>query len=513
MSTYLVIVLVALVVTFLVTITLSSKIIASTDVLFFIIVAACIVFLSNPKSTSHEEYVNAITGFPNSIKKVGTKTQDEIDSIAQQTWSETITNEELFTDVSQYYSTFSYDSIASLTGSPNTWLDMKDPKNRITFNKIDWAGGLAKGLNMGGGARGMGPASMALGIPYGTNQEFTIFYLCRYNSNPVAASGINVVSTFANTQSNNGVLMEFDATSDNNLNVFQITPRIQIADKDMAFDPFYVNTQNLYLHAVVLTRQNGTYLAKYSVVTIDDKSALLNEYKQTLPITDPIFLSNKSIEIGDDKIKSSPLSLYCLGFVKRALLSKEIGDLGKYFLGINLKLSVLAVNLYNLFGEITMCPYDKVTCDACSTVNLANPNNILLASTDCKKQLDTYCSAHPNDIGCDCYKKENLTEPYCGYWKKMLQGAPTLCSVSEQVTAPVPATDSGSCPVSSSNLTPPPTPALPTSHLPVSKPAPTPAACDPPKSLGFWDLMSSIVGFTPNPPPTDVLVFAPKTAS
>jgi hypothetical protein len=494
MSTYLVIVLVALVVTFIITIAMSSTIIASTDVLFFIIVAACIVLLTNP-DYSKEEFVNAITSFPNTIKKVGTKTQDEVTSIAQQTWSESISNELIFNDVSQYYTTFSHGSTSSLTSTPNTWIDLLNPKNRITFNKIDWAGGLAKGLNMGGGVRGMGPASMELGIPYIITQEFTIFYLCRYNSNPVTATGIKAVAAFANTKDNNGVLMEFNAASDSGLNVFQVTPRIRIAEKALTFEPFYANTQNLYLHTVVLTRQNGTYIAKYSVTTIDEKSALLNEYKATLPVTDPIFFSNRSIEIGDDIIKTSPLSLYALGVVKRGLLSKEVSDLGKYFQGVNLKLSVLAMNLYNLYGEVTMCPYDKPTCDACDNVNLANPNNILLASAECKRQLDKYCSAHPNEIGCECYKKENMTEPYCGYWKKMLQGAPTLCSVSEQVSAKT--SESSSCEVT------------PTKPKPPSPPTPTPPACPvvtaPTKPLGFWDVMASIVGITPNPPPIDIL--------
>lgn len=502
MSTYLVIVLVALVVTFLITIVLSSQIVASTDVLFFIIIAACIVVLSNPISTK-EEFVNTITGFPNTIKKVGTNTQDEVASIAQQSWNESVATELMFNDVSQYYTTFSYGSIASLTNTPNTWVDLINPKNRIIFNKIDWAGGLAKGLNMGGGVQGMGPASMELGIPYSVTQEFSIFYLCRYNTNPIAGKGIKVLATFANTQSNNGVLMEIDAASDNGLNVFQITPRIRIADKDLTFEPFYANTQNLYLHTIVLTRSNGTYLAKYSVVVIDEKSALMNEYKATLPVSDPIFFSNRAIQVGDDTIKTSPISMYALGVVKRALLSKEVSDLGKYFQGVNLKLSTLAMNLYSLYGEVTMCPYDKTTCDACVDVNLANPNNILLASTDCKKQLDTYCSEHPNEIGCECYKNENLTQPYCGYWKKMLQGAPTLCSVSEQAAVIKPISTPTSC-------APPPPPPHPKPATPL--PAKPPAASCPthPKPLGFWDIMNSILGIVPNPPPSDMLVPAPK---
>ena len=488
MSTYLVIVLVALVVTFILTIAMSSTIIASTDVLFFIVVACCIILLTNP--TSKEEFVNALTDFPNTIKKVGTKTDDEVLSITQQTWNESILNEMVFGDVTQYYTTFSNRSISSLGTVLGTWIDLLDSKNKISFNKVDWAGGLAKGLNLGGGIKGMGPASMSLGIPYVIIQEFTIFYICRYNSNPTTGSAIKVLQTYANTQSNNGVLMEFDAASDSNMNVFLVTPRIRIADTSLILEPFYANTQNLYMHTVTFIRQNGNYVAKYSVTTIDEKTALMNEYKNTLSLTDPVFFSNRSIQVGDDTIKTSPISLYVLGFAKRAFSSKEVLELGKYFQGINLKLSTLAMSLYSLYGEVTMCPYDKATCDACVNVNLANPNNVLLAKADCKIALDKYCSAHPDDIGCECYKKENQAEPYCGYWKKMLQGAPTLCTIGEQAAANSLLAGSASTDTVAKSTT--------TSVSNQSPAVSCPQTQTPPKPKGFWEVMGNILGYGTN---------------
>jgi hypothetical protein len=314
--------------------------------------------------------------------------------------------------------------------------------------------------------------------------------VCRYNSNPTAGSEIKVVSTFANSQSNNGVLMEFDVGSDNNLGVFQVVPRIRIADTTLTLESFYVNIQKLYMHTLTFSRQNGNYIAKYTVTTIDEKNALMNDYKNTLSVTSPIYFSNRNIEIGDDTVKTSPISLYAVGFAKRALDSKEILELGKYFQGIDLKLSALAMNMYGLYGEVTMCPYDKPTCDACVNVNLANPNNVLLAKADCKTALNKYCSAHPNDIGCECYKKENEAEPYCGYWKKMLQGAPTLCSIGEQVAA------------SSLLNTTASTALIATAATSTNTVTPTcPVSQAPPKPVGFWEIMSNILGYSTNATP------------
>lgn len=282
----------------------------------------------------------------------------------------------------------------------------------------------------------IGPPSHLLGIK--GNASFTIFMVCRFNrfNKPdkpdkpdKPGEHHELLKLYGNTDQNNGLLLTLEPQAhEKDAQIISVKWALQFgADPPLESAGSARNAKE----GDKMLRLNITkpymFVVKKELkeisLTVHDMStdASSDAIQVAIPATDVqdnnVLLSNKELRINQNKMIDGVL--FAFGVYNEALtdvsnlhhhLFKELDKRTDDFMDK----ARLMVAFQQELEQMRACPFDVNICRECADVDdWTNINEIVLSSDKCKKAIDEYCTANPNDSKCICWSEDKLKEPNC----------------------------------------------------------------------------------------------------
>lgn len=263
-----------------------------------------------------------------------------------------------------------------------------------------------------GNNRLVGPYSNSLNIQF--HNTFSVIMVVKHSNLVVNQSNseIEFIKMYANSPNNNGMslyIKQNSLTLDNNVQMGNLL--FQYADQ--APRQCLMNKEDNLMHL------DKDLLVFYYIIKDIDNIRILymteksNNIHQLLKFNvsnEDITFSNKEMVI--NRLLSWNANIFNFALYSMALSDDEVTSFYNHIMGEYIK------NMDPSFGKIlskynitidflenfTKCPYDKTTCDSCTTVNSwCDTSQVMAASSTCKKAIDTFCTTNPKNPACKCW--------------------------------------------------------------------------------------------------------------
>lgn len=263
-----------------------------------------------------------------------------------------------------------------------------------------------------GNNRLVGPLSSALNIQF--HNTFTIVMVVKH-SNLMVSQGnqeIEFLKLYANSPNNNALSMYLKRDS------LSITNNVQMGNlmfqyADQAPKQCLMNKEDDLMHL-----DKDLLVFYYIVKDIDnirilymtEKSNIINQILKFNVANEDITFSNKELII--NRLLSWNANLYNFALYNMALTDDDITSFYNHIMGEYIKNVdqgfTKVVNKYNdtidFLTNFASCPYDKTTCDACTSVtSWCDSTQMMAAGASCKKSIDTFCTINPKNQACKCW--------------------------------------------------------------------------------------------------------------
>lgn len=283
-----------------------------------------------------------------------------------------------------------------------------------------------------------GPLSHQLGI---LPNEHSVFLLFSARLLQNSDQNSTIMQIFANNMNNNSFKLDI------------IGKEIQFDMKELYTVKFIMNYgENTKTSDYVEIKKDSLYLLTYikNVNTIDlllydmsnknfveiFKVNLINPQEKKISS-----LSNKEIVLNTES--DLDISIFSLAIFNQAINDKMY--IINHFITEIAKTQSDFRNMASAFfysqtikEEVLACPYDKITCQACSNItDFSDTQNIInIATDDCKKQINNYCKLNTKSKGCECWAEENKSSS-CKIFRSIFD-SDELCKLATEQKCFVP---------------------------------------------------------------------------
>lgn len=275
-----------------------------------------------------------------------------------------------------------------------------------------------------------GPLSHQLGIFPNEHSVFLLFsvrILQKTTENPT------IMQIFANNMNNNSFKLEI------------IGDEIQFDMKELYTVRFIMYYgENVKTSGEIEIKKDNIYLLSYikNINTIDlilydmSNKQFVEVFKINLIFPEEkkiSSLSNKEIVINEKA--DLDLSVFAMAIFnqpindKMYIINHFITEISKTKSEFRNMASAFFIS-QNIKDAALMCPYDKLTCSACSNIkDFSDMQNIIKnASDECKKQISNYCKINTKSKGCECWAEENNT-PSCEIFRGIFDSQ-DICKIA-----------------------------------------------------------------------------------
>ena len=270
----------------------------------------------------------------------------------------------------------------------------------------------------------IGPPSHLMGIK--GNSSFTLFMVVRFNRFNKPGERHELLKLYGNTVQNNGLLLTLEPqTHEKDAQIISVKCGLQFgadpfleSDKSVKEDNKMLRLNITKPYMFVVKKE----LKSISLTLHDMSSDASSDASQVaIPATDVqdnnVLLSNKELRINQNKMLDGVL--FAFGVYNEALMDasnlhhhlfKELDKRTDSFMDR----ARLMVAFQQELEQMRACPFDVNICRECADVDdWTNVNEIVLSSDKCKKAIDEYCTANPNDSKCICWREDKLKDPNC----------------------------------------------------------------------------------------------------
>lgn len=271
------------------------------------------------------------------------------------------------------------------------------------------------GFNLGNN-RIIGPDSNLLNIDF--INKFTILLVCKHGNLVTNNTNneIELLKLYANSPNNNGIVLFIQENSlQINNNVQTGTLLFQQADSPPMPCLISTNDSSIQFEKDILTFY---FIIKGNdhirVLTMNEKNNSISELLKFNVANTDITFSNKEAVI--NRFKNWNSNIYNIAIYNTALTDDQITNVYNHILNEYLKYIdpnfQSMIQEYNdtitLLSNYLKCPYDKTTCDACSSINKWNDMSQLInANTTCRKAINDFCALNTNNPLCKCWNNSS----------------------------------------------------------------------------------------------------------
>lgn len=346
---------------------------------------------------------------------------------------------EIQTDLAVYLTTYNIKSYEEQSGK--TWSNIASMKSdgnvadtniaSFTFAK-DPIFSRNTGFYLGNNSI-TGPFCNTLNIKF--HNTYSIILACKHGNliNANDESDIELVKLYANSSNNNGLSLFIDGTSlTNNNNIQQGSLMVQYADMEPVKCLYNPNDTLIALDKGILT----FYIIikdidRLRILTMNEKANTIHEIASIVIPNSDITFSNKEFMI--NRFSNWNTNIISLGIYKINISNEMMSNYYKHT--INNYVTTLdpsynnAIEKYNTVAtqltNIISCPFDKATCDKCVDVKKWYGNqDVLNASNDCKKMINTFCINNPTHPNCSCWDPTNaiFSNATCKSYRMIFSG-------------------------------------------------------------------------------------------
>ena len=292
-----------------------------------------------------------------------------------------------------------------------------------------------------------GPYSHQLGV--NGDQAMSVIVYAKFLGADTK-NGISVFKVFANTPGNVGVslvLKNCEMAANGTLTgdaIVNIGESSNTSTQKMSIDPtrryMWVLVKN-YTRVVLSMIDVGA--------TSFVKTVLLDK---VLPAQKSIVFSNVNMSINEDINWNAEIIAFAM--YDRAINDTDMDRIFNHYQAADRAFDAEYQNMQAAINEATekrKCPYDTATCNTCGGVtDWSVQTNLISASTVCRKQIDTYCTANPSHASCVCWNSANAEYgTTCKAYRALFSGA-EICPAPPTPTlpvVPVPPSSNGECSV------------------------------------------------------------------
>lgn len=275
-----------------------------------------------------------------------------------------------------------------------------------------------------------GPYSFQLGIK--GDMTFSVFVLCQFSGElPDGSSsdgkidpdgGATVFRVYANTPGNNGVsLVAYEARPGTSANSAVRSVGLQVQyGQDVYIDcqakdgePLEVEKDHKYLIVLSKTTDDRITVRAIDVHSTYPQVLLIADRRVTTDEASAVDFSNKDMTINEKGNFNAHLQVF--GCYDRAMSERDVVLLYDHYKAIFEKFDPTYVRLMDTITDLSRikeCPFNARTCAACESDIIdgdwGNAQNLITASTNCRKAVGTFCSQNPKHPRCTCW---SVTHP------------------------------------------------------------------------------------------------------
>lgn len=289
-----------------------------------------------------------------------------------------------------------------------------------------------------------GPMSMVLLPP--TLREYTAFCLFQLTGLPAAGTTVSLLNIPANgNNAQNGLTLTLTGAGSGSSVTAAVAVTVGAGNPLPCGDgnkaPYTVAFDTGAIYLLSITRQS-THI-RVSLFNVESSSLQCKPntiLDQAVP-DDALLYNNQHVMINADKAILG--NILTFGMFDMALVTQDEALICSHYQALLLQKTPamqLALSTAASATQLLACPYDAVTCDACSSVtSWANMFNIADGGSACLKAIDTFCTENPTHASCDCYNPATVatfsvaTRDACLALRSAYSGSTTsLCAVPVQ---------------------------------------------------------------------------------
>ena len=275
-----------------------------------------------------------------------------------------------------------------------------------------------KGIYLGSN-KVSGPMSWTMGI--NGNGEFTLFYICQYDQLSVGAT-MNVFTLYGNSKNNDGLSLNIlnVAKQPTQHGYFSLTFAGNTYDSNI---PMIMDPNIIYIYIISKTHTSIS-LTQLSSVDPTPMSVL------TTPLNEPdVLFSNKKMLLNGTANFNAYMKAF--GTYNYSFKDTDTKNLYNYIMAEEKKLDATyqqqqqqLSQLNQQISSIKGCPFDKTTCNTCSSVtDWSKHQNIITSDATCRTAINNYCTSNNKNDYCVCWDKSNAAynSAQCQNWRNIFQ--------------------------------------------------------------------------------------------
>lgn len=267
-----------------------------------------------------------------------------------------------------------------------------------------------------GNNRLIGPYSNALNIQF--HNTFTVVVACKHGNLLVDDTNkeIELFKFYANSPNNNGLSMYIQKDSLKNINNIQMGKLMfQYSNRDALQCKLRPDYELISFEKDILTFY---FIIKETdhirICVMNEKNTNIEEILRLNVENADVTFSNKEVVL--NRLKNWNGNVYTLAMYNVALSDDDITGVYSHIVGEYMKYVnpnfISMIKQYNdtlaMLQKFLTCPYDKKTCDSCSTIDKWNDvSQLLSASSQCRNAINDFCMGNTTHPLCKCWNTEN----------------------------------------------------------------------------------------------------------
>jgi hypothetical protein len=290
-----------------------------------------------------------------------------------------------------------------------------------------------------------GPYSNTLGINYRSQYSLMlVFQHGNLRNNATATNKIELIKLWANSPNNNGVSLYIEPGSLNVTNNTQFGKlMLQYGDyspvhcKISKDDELLPIESNILCFLFIIKDDD-----KVKVVYMTERSNSLYTLAEFNVANTDITFSNKELFI--NRFNNWNANILNFGVYKSALSDVNVTNIYQHILSLYLKTTdpnyKPIVDTYNdtieKLNKYIQCPFDQKTCNDCKDVIEWNDiNQVMNASTTCRKSISAFCKKNTNHPFCKCWntKSSEYKSNNCSILRSMFENDKLTCMTQDEI--------------------------------------------------------------------------------
>lgn len=263
-----------------------------------------------------------------------------------------------------------------------------------------------------GNNRIIGPYSNAFNIQF--HNTFTIVLVVKHGNLMVNQKNqeIEFLKLYANSPNNNGITMYIKKGS------LTVTNNVQVGNMmfqyaDQPPKQCVINKEDSLMH---LDKDLLTFyfivkdIDSIRILYMSEKNNIIYQLLKFNVTNEDITFSNKELII--NRMLAWNANIYTFAIYNMAFMDDDVTNfynhiMGEYIKNVDQSFTKVVSNYNNTLDYIanfTKCPFDKSTCESCSSVaSWCDTAQLMASGSSCKRAIDTYCTINPSNSACKCW--------------------------------------------------------------------------------------------------------------